>query len=229
MEKTIEEKAKAFDEALDKAKQFSEKPYLEDSKSIVEYLFPELKESEGENIFRKLIAFLKQCKAVYGSSFKQFDIDIDAAIAWLEKQKSSWSEEDEQYLLVCKNALAKYQVSDKWDATIISRWLEYKIKSLRSQNNATDEELAQAKKDAYNDALDKIEYYSGEPTFDDGWSAAIWYLKKKNARPQSTWKPSDEQMEYLAKAITTLGDEGDCKTALILNDLRFELKKLREE
>lgn len=48
-------------------------------------------------------------------------------------EKSEWSEEDEQYLLVCKNALAKYQVSDKWDATIISRWLENRLKSLRPQ------------------------------------------------------------------------------------------------
>ena len=47
----------------------------------------------------------------------------------LEKQapKSKWSD-DEQYLLVCKNALRKYQVSDKWDAEIISKWLENKLK-----------------------------------------------------------------------------------------------------
>ena len=51
----------------------------------------------------------------------------------------------------------------------------------------------------------------------------------KSIRHQATWKPSDEQMEYLAKAIATLGDEGDCKTASILNCLRVELKKLREE
>ena len=49
------------------------------------------------------------------------------------EQPHAWSEEDDQYLLVCKNALAKYQVSDKWDATIISRWLEDKLKSIRPQ------------------------------------------------------------------------------------------------
>lgn len=60
--------------------------------------------------------------------------------------------------------------------------------------------LHKQKKDAYNDALDKIEYHSGEPTFGDGWSAAIWYLKKKNAQPQNTWKPSEEQMNALKEA-----------------------------
>ena len=51
----------------------------------------------------------------------------------------------------------------------------------------------------------------------------------KSLRLQSHWKPSYEHMEYLAKAIVTLGDEGNCKTSSILNDLRFELKKLRGE
>ena len=101
---------------------------------------------------------------------------------------------------------------------------------VQPQNNSiTDEELEQAKNDAYNDALDKIEYHSGEPTFADGWNAAIDCIKKKSFKPNLQWKPSDDQMEYLAKAITTLGDEGNCKTASILNDLRVELKKLRGE
>ena len=40
------------------------------------------------------------------------------------KKTVEWSDDDEQYLLVCKNALAKYQVSDKWDASIIYSWLK---------------------------------------------------------------------------------------------------------
>ena len=48
-------------------------------------------------------------------------------------KKLTWSEEDEQYLLVCKNALAKYQITDKWDAGIISRWLENRLKSLKER------------------------------------------------------------------------------------------------
>ena len=40
------------------------------------------------------------------------------------------------------------------------------------------EELDRPKKDAFNIALDKIEYHSEEPSFSDGWDAAIQYLKK---------------------------------------------------
>lgn len=61
----------------------------------------------------------------------------------------------------------------------------------------------------------------------EAYNADIDWIK--SLRPQSHWKPTDEQMEYLAKAIVTLGDEGNCKTASILNDLRVELKKLRGE
>lgn len=43
--------------------------------------------------------------------------------------KQEWSEDDEQYLLVCKNALSKYQVTDKWDSSIISQWLDNRLKS----------------------------------------------------------------------------------------------------
>lgn len=50
-----------------------------------------------------------------------------------ERKRVEWSEEDELFLIVCKNALSKYQVSDKWDAAIISRWLENKIKFARPQ------------------------------------------------------------------------------------------------
>ena len=108
-------------------------------------------------------------------------------------------------------------------------WLKSLKDRIQLQNSiVTDEELAQAKKDAYNDALDKIEYHSGKPTFDDGWSAAIWYLKKRNAQPQSTWKPSDEQMEGIECTIKTLRyqlNAGDNRLDSLYNDL----KKLREK
>ena len=83
--------------------------------------------------------------------------------------------------------------------------------------------LLKQKKDAYNDALDKIEYHSGEPTFDDGWSAAIWYFKKRNIIPQNTWKPSDEQMDALH--YVTNFDYGGHKSTLV--SLYEQLKKLK--
>lgn len=42
---------------------------------------------------------------------------------------AEWDQDDEQYLLICKNALRKYQQSNQWDANIISDWLEKRLKS----------------------------------------------------------------------------------------------------
>ena len=135
--------------------------------------------------------------------------------------KQEWSEEDEVKINRIVACLENLNVADN---DILLKDVDW-LKSLRPQNNITDEELAQAKKDAYNDALDKIEYHSGEPTFDDGWSAAIWYLKKRNAQPQSRWKPSDEQMKALLSEVEawTKG----CPKQVILESLYQDLKKLK--
>lgn len=51
----------------------------------------------------------------------------------------------------------------------------------------------------------------------------------KSLRSKPHWKPTKEQIEYLSKAILTLGEEGDAKTAAVLNELRKDLKKMMEE
>ena len=53
----------------------------------------------------------------------------DSLIAELKKEKKpEWSEEDKLFLSICKDALWKFQSSDKWDARIIGNWLEEKLK-----------------------------------------------------------------------------------------------------
>lgn len=129
-----EEKARAYDEALAKAKEQYNYPCMRSCMGILEEIFPELKESEDEKMRKELIRAFKSLNTIkVWNGIERTDI-----LAWLEKQaeqKSAWSIDDEQYLLVCKNALAKYQTTDKWDAGIISRWLEDKLKPLRPQNH----------------------------------------------------------------------------------------------
>ena len=55
-------------------------------------------------------------------------------------EETKWGDDDEQYLLVCKNALRKYQVSDKWDADIISKWLDDKLKQGEQKPKWTEED-----------------------------------------------------------------------------------------
>jgi hypothetical protein len=50
----------------------------------------------------------------------------------------------------------------------------------------------------------------------------------KSLRPQSQWKPSDEQMEALDNAIA-ICSERDYEIECRLDNLRQDLKKLRRE
>lgn len=68
---------KKYNEALERARQFSEHPLQEDSSNIVEYIFPELQESEDERIRKEILQSIRDNMAV---------IHKDKCIAWLEKQ-----------------------------------------------------------------------------------------------------------------------------------------------
>lgn len=197
---TIDYKEK-YEQAMERARQFIEKPYLEDSAGIVRHIFPELAESEDEKMVKFIQIQLFNIKKTITENY-ELDAKLTKAIDWLEKQgktspilsnsldtgkveqKTAWSEEDQEIWEEISNLLwegfKKTYTKFSWDE--IKGWIKPKIESF-----------------------------------------------KVRAQSQSYWKPTDEQMEYLAKAITTLGDEGDCKTASILNYLRVELKKLRGE
>lgn len=85
MERTIEEKAKAYDEAIERANELN---YVSDKDSLqrktVELIFPELIESEDERIRKELInAFKEATDSLY---MVLTPSKREAFIAWLEKQ-----------------------------------------------------------------------------------------------------------------------------------------------
>lgn len=83
----IEEKAKAYDESLKKARDYYDKGYMMINTAL-ENIFPELKESEDERIKKELIEFVNiNTLSVEERHYRWID--------WLEKQKYAWSEEDE--------------------------------------------------------------------------------------------------------------------------------------
>ena len=123
---TQEQKAKAYDEALERAKSFQENF----GGDYAGYIFPELKESEDEKIRRDILAYFN------GKKEKDKQPVLDLWIAYLEKQKeqkpAEWSEDDEQIL---KGILDCYKsMNPDW-----RNWL----KSLRPQNHwkPSDEQI----------------------------------------------------------------------------------------
>ena len=93
--KTIEEKAKAYDESLERAKEqlngakvfdYDNEQIAHDIRTTVYNIFPELKESEDEKIRKALISAINNiCAGDEGLvTFNGFS--KEQVLAWLEKQ-----------------------------------------------------------------------------------------------------------------------------------------------
>ena len=87
-ELSIEEKAKRYDKALEKARQLCTYPTSKPFISDLQDLFPELKESEGREIRNWLIGYFQQYKSDGVVKFAN-GLKIDSIIAWLEKQDNN--------------------------------------------------------------------------------------------------------------------------------------------
>ena len=80
-ELSIEEKAKAYDEALENAKLILD---MTSDKSAIYTIFPELEESEDEKIRKELIKGISKTRP--NTPFLDTNVTREEAIAWLEKQ-----------------------------------------------------------------------------------------------------------------------------------------------
>ena len=84
---TTKEKAKAYDEALERARKWCEE--LPMNNGMLKDIFPKLAESEDEKIRKHLIARLKPLAETDG--IFDYRITKDKVLAYLEKQKESKS------------------------------------------------------------------------------------------------------------------------------------------
>lgn len=91
---TQEEKARAYDKAIEKINSkwhYKNQPCFVDAAEI----FPELKESEDEEVRQAMIKFFKSERIKNGIAVLHFGVNIEKMISWLEKQsEQKWSEED---------------------------------------------------------------------------------------------------------------------------------------
>lgn len=98
-----------YKEALEKARQFSERPLEEDSSSIVEYIFPELKESEDERIRKAVIEMIHDTPNI--ECEENYNVRKEDVLAWLEKQGEKkpieWKDSDEKYLFWALSSIQK--------------------------------------------------------------------------------------------------------------------------
>lgn len=82
---------KPYKDSLERAKQFSEHPYLEDSGKVVEYIFPELRKKKDDVIRQEIVDFI--CMATTSEQREK----SNSWLAWLDEQKTS--DEALEYLM----------------------------------------------------------------------------------------------------------------------------------
>jgi hypothetical protein len=137
--KTIEEKAKAYDEAIKKAESlYKASEPMSGCNVIIETLFPEFKESEDEKIRKGLINGFNEClkNSQYSNNAQKYwhNIKIEDIFAWLEKQG-----EQKQYDIdVLEKHITKDSISELAHTVIVRNGWE--IVDAKEQNPAWSEE-----------------------------------------------------------------------------------------
>lgn len=167
---TDKEKIKAYDEALERAKDYHKQLLDEDNPEWageIEKIFPELKESKEEwieKLRKEIITFLGNKKV---SSINESDA-INVWIAWLEKQESLTIDEEKQGkedVLWCIKQAKKYAKDENEMGTcwFAEQWLE------KQGNKPQGKKALEAAKEEKVDNANKV-----EPKFNEGdWLCEI--------------------------------------------------------
>ena len=128
---TDKEKAKAYDEALERArKALSEiSPENYSARKIIEDAFPELKENEDERIRKAIIKSIEEDSSVY-----EQDVSKEQMLAYLEKQKYD-------------RMKPIYDARDSFESALAKAWKEYNDSGSRTVDGCEDDyvECAHAK------------------------------------------------------------------------------------
>lgn len=172
-ELSIEQKAKAYNEAL-KAAIAAHKDEDRHLKATLERIFPELKESDDERVRKEIIETFKNL----GDGKIPVDINYADIFTWLEKQgKQKPSDED------MKEALRTEYEKGRADAIAEMEKPTWSVGDM-SKVQRICKYLNEAKK-----------YYAD---ITEVRECMDWL---KSLRPQNRWKPTNEQMEALDNFI----------------------------
>ena len=220
--KSVEEKAKAYDEIMGKAKkELKACGDLDcDAARQIFRFFPELEEGEDERIRKAIINVF----ASHKNYEVFFGVSVEDILAWLEKQgkqKPAWSEEDEKILKDIKFNF-EYNKEKMSDALITQYdWFFDKVKSLKPQ---LKQEWSEEDEHNLNSVINLV-----HNTRDGAWGSCVgeriesWL---KSLRERYTWRPSDEQMEALDDFIYAKYPNIE-KYGAAVKSLYQDLKKLR--
>lgn len=125
-------------------------------------------------------------------------------------RKTAWSKEDEEELDIAISTLKEAGQHDS------AKWLKFLKDRVQPKQEWSEEDIRNI------EDIDSILFYNKDLPEDTCMRLRNWL---KSLRPQSQWKPSDEQMIILQEAIGIVGQltpRGEC-----LKELVEQLKKLK--
>ena len=224
---------KAYKEALERARKIENGEPIDvpDGTHIPVAIFPELAESEDEKIIKGIISNLDNMIA-YIEDYECSPKVKESAINDIKKQKTWLEKQGEQKLYVNDNAKEMFiraleRVEEQnnkgyklTDCDKNSWWEDFKaytsciIEQKPIEWSEEDEYV-------YNEILKRV---ADKKIYEHDLEYIYKWLK--SLKPQSHWKPSDEQMEALDFAKAYLCD---IKMRGAAEELYNDLKKLKEE
>jgi hypothetical protein len=212
---TTEEKAKAYDEVLERVKPLYEWAKKDDNPmwSTYEYLFPQLAESENERIRKELVAFFIEVRNRNRDEGYWHGLKVADILFYLERQKeqkpAEWvlPEDFEEAVYKVANFISPFDSQD--ELRRVSHRFAEQLLSLAKKELDKPAEWSEEdeKKINFLSRLIEFQVKDDEYCFGDGRliskQEAIEMLK--SLRPVSkeslqSWKPSEEQMKSLAQA-----------------------------
>ena len=223
-ELSIEEKAKAYDEAFTKARNIVNSINVGlIGKDSFEAVFPELREeSEDERIRKELIDYI--------NSEYRHTLGLDRKnrfIAWLEKQgeqkPASWSEKDERWFKELELMALSFSNDDSYRKKFFD-WLKSLKDRVQPKQEWSDEDELML-----TSIIQTLKLTNGAAQIKIDWLKSF----KNRVQPQPKWKPSDEKMSVLNEVINYAANSELQHWSnfiyTLLKSSRERLKKLMEE
>lgn len=224
---------KKYEEALERAKEIHAEKRAQPF-DVMTKIFPEIKESEDERIKKNIIATIH---LYYGEPLEE---EAKEMIAWLEKQGEqkpadkvepkfkvgdkirrktpSFCDKDMQVARIDNDYYVCNHIG-KFSSEVVP-FLEQSSYKLIDQNPAWSEEDEYV----FSKVLDWMLIVNPTSSIFEKLPKEQFIERFKSLKERYTWKPSDEQMQFLWKYAEQNNYDG-----AVLTSLFHDLKKLREE
>ena len=205
---TTEEKAKAYDEALEKTRIYRDNARIaEDYGAVARYenIFPELRESEDERIRNGLVKLLTVAGEAY--VVNSTGIEKSSYLAYLKKQKDHFRDDtkmvekqDYSGLNDLERSIHRGFLSAGVENVPVAIIKETANECKRIANENANAEWGEEDERILYNVIAYVGYAAGERGVkDDDFKEANEWLR--NLRSHPSWKPSEEQMRCLCEVV----------------------------